>query len=106
MLFIHKIETDPELAKNTKLQGLLKQFKDVFPENLSAGLPPAREVNHHIDLVPGSTLPSRPTYRLSQSELKELKAQLEEYVEKGFIQPSKSPYGAPVIFVKKKEGTL
>jgi len=65
MQFIHKIETDQQPAKNAKLQGLLKQFVDVFPKDLPAGLPPVREIDHHIDLTPGSVLPSRPTYRLS-----------------------------------------
>jgi hypothetical protein len=87
-------------------QQLLKSFRDVFPEELPAGLPPSREVDHKIELVAGSTPPSRPTFRLSEKELVELKKQLEELVKAGFIQPSKSPFGAPILFVKKKDGTM
>jgi hypothetical protein len=85
---------------------MLAGFRDVFPEELPAGLPPSREVDHRIELVPGSTPPSRPTIRLSASEMDELKKQLEELVKSGFIQPSKSPFGAPILFVKKKDGTM
>jgi hypothetical protein len=83
----------------------LSTFKDVFPDDLPSGLPPSREVDHKIELVAGATPQSRPTFRLSASELAELKSQLEGLVKAGFVQPSKSPYGAPVLFVKKKDGT-
>jgi hypothetical protein len=85
---------------------VLGHFKDVFPDELPAGLPPSREVDHRIELVPGATPPSRPTFRLSEKELGELKKQLEELTKSGFIQPSKSPFGAPILFVKKKDGTM
>lgn len=84
----------------------LAAFRDVFPEELPAGLPPKREVDHRIELVPGSSPPSRPTIRLSAPEMDELKKQLAELVKSGFIQPSKSPFGAPILFVKKKDGTM
>jgi hypothetical protein len=87
-------------------QQVLKLFRDVFPDELPAGLPPSREVDHRIELVPGATPPSRPTFRLSEKELVELKKQLEELVKAGFIRPSKSPFGAPILFVKKKDGTM
>jgi hypothetical protein len=83
----------------------LASFQDVFPADLPAGLPPSREVDHKIELVAGATPQSRPTFRLSASELAELKSQLEGLVKAGFVQPSKSPYGAPILFVKKKDGT-
>jgi hypothetical protein len=98
---IHR-KVDP----STVSQRVLSQFKDVFPEELPPGLPPEREVDHRIELVPGSTPPSRPTFRLSASELVELKKQLEELTKAGFIRPSKSPFGAPILFVKKKDGTM
>lgn len=85
---------------------VLADFADVLPAELPGGLPPSRGVEHTIELTPGATAPSKPTYRQSAKELSELKAQLEEMVEKGFIRPSKSPYGAPVLFVKKKDGGL
>jgi hypothetical protein len=85
---------------------LLARYRDVFPEELPSGLPPSREVDHKIELTPGSVPPSRPIIRLSATELDELKKQLEELVKAGFIQPSKSPFGAPILFVKKKDGTM
>ena len=69
--------------------------------------PHARDVDHRIELVPGSSPTSRSTYRMSPTELDELKKQLQELADAaGFIQPSKSPFGAPVLFVKKKDGTM
>ena len=85
---------------------VLEEYRDVFPEQLPPGLPPQREVDHRIELVPGSSPPSRPVHRMSPTELDELKKQLDELTEAGFIQPSKSPFGAPVLFVKKKDGTM
>lgn len=84
----------------------LAAYRDVFPDALPDGLPPSREVDHRIELVPGSSPPSRPTIRLSATELAELKKQLIELEAAGFIRPSKSPFGAPILFVKKKDGTM
>jgi hypothetical protein len=84
---------------------VIAKYRDVFPEALPEGLPPSREVDFGIELLPGSSPPSRPTFRQSASELDELKTQLAELTKSGFIQPSKSPFGAPVLFVKKKDGT-
>ncbi|KAG8495695.1 hypothetical protein CXB51_013504 [Gossypium anomalum] len=81
------------------------EFSDVFPEELP-GLPPEREVEFSIDLIPGTTPISIAPYRMAPTELKELKTQLQELVDRGFIQPSHSPWGAPVLFVKKKDGSL
>jgi len=84
----------------------LAAYRDVFPDALPDGLPPSREVDHRIELVPGSSPQSRPTIRLSATELVELKKQLVELEAAGFIRPSKSPFGAPILFVKKKDGTM
>ena len=73
-----------------------------FPNDI-AGLPPEREVESTIDLIPGTKPISIPPYRMAPAELRELKAQLEELLSKGFIRPSISPWGAPVLFVKKKK---
>ena len=73
-----------------------------FPDDI-AGLPLEREVEFTIDLIPGTEPISIPPYRMAPVELRELKAQLEELLSKGFIRPSISPWGAPVLFVKKKE---
>ena len=82
-----------------------REFLDVFSDDIAA-LPPEREVEFTIDLIPGTEPLSIPPYRMAPAELRELKAQLEELLSKGFIRPSISPWGAPVLFVKKKDGSL
>ena len=77
-------------------------YLDVFQEELS-GLPPQREIEFAIDVVPGATPASITSYRMAPVELKELKLQLQELLEKGFIHLSVSPWGAPMLFVKKKD---
>ena len=84
---------------------IVKEFLDVFPNDIS-GLPPDKEVEFTIDLILGTEPISIPPYRMSPVELRELKAQLEELLSKEFIRPSISPWGAPVFFVKKKDGSL
>ena len=87
------------------LRKLLLSYRDVFPVALPAGLPPSREVDHAIELELGAPPASRPTYRMSFLELEELEKQLKEYSDNGWIRPSQSPYGAPILFVKKKDGS-
>ncbi|GKV11419.1 hypothetical protein SLEP1_g22680 [Rubroshorea leprosula] len=84
---------------------VVREFPDVFSEDLP-GLPPDRKVEFAIDLVPGTGPISKAPYRMAPAELKELKVQLEELLEKGFIRPSVSPWGALVLFVKKKDGSM
>ncbi|GKB54390.1 putative nucleotidyltransferase, ribonuclease H [Tanacetum coccineum] len=84
---------------------VIRNFPEVFPEEL-IGLPPPRQVEFRIDLVPGAAPVVRAQYRLAPSEMKELSVQLQELLEKGFIHPSSSPWGAPVLFVKKKDGSF
>ena len=78
---------------------------DVFPQELPR-LPPSREVDFTIELTPGAAPISLSPYRMAPAELSELKVQLQELLDKGFIRASVSPWGAPVLFVKKKDGTL
>ncbi|GKB76077.1 putative reverse transcriptase domain-containing protein [Tanacetum coccineum] len=80
-------------------------FPEVFPKDLS-GLPPTRQVEFQIDLVLGAAPVACAPYRLAPSELQELSTQLQELSDKGFIRPSSSPWGVPVLFVKKKDGTF
>ncbi|XP_074277131.1 uncharacterized protein LOC141600780 [Silene latifolia] len=100
-----------DISKPSKLEPnitnipVVKEFSDVFPEEIS-GIPPYREVEFTIELVPGSTPISKAPYRMAPAELKELKKQLDELLEKGYIKPSTLPWGAPVLFVKKKDGSL
>ncbi|KAL0551796.1 hypothetical protein IC582_010885 [Cucumis melo] len=84
---------------------VVRDYPDVFPEELP-GLPPHREVEFAIKLEPGTVPISRAPYRMAPAELKELKVQLQELLDKGFIRPSVSPWGAPVLFVKKKDGSM
>ena len=81
------------------------EFSDVFPIDLP-GLPPNRELKFGIEVLPGSTPIFILSYKMAPMELKELKIQLQDLIDKGFIRPSASPWGAPVLFVKKKDGTL
>ena len=83
---------------------VVRDFLDVFPDDL-LDLPPEREIDFPIDLVPGTAPISLPPYRMTPIELKELKTQLQELVDRGFIRPSISPWGTPVLFVKKKDDT-
>ncbi|GJR85541.1 putative reverse transcriptase domain-containing protein [Tanacetum coccineum] len=84
---------------------IVRDFTDVFLEDLS-GLPPQRQVEFRIDLIPGATLVAKSPYRLEPSKMQELSEQLQELQDKGFIRPSHSPWGASVLFVKKKDGSM
>ncbi|WMV43384.1 hypothetical protein MTR67_036769 [Solanum verrucosum] len=84
---------------------VVNEFPEVFPEDLP-GVPPEREINFGIDLLPDTQPISIPPYRMAPAELKELKEQLKDLLDKGFIRPSISPWGALVLFVKKKDGSL
>jgi hypothetical protein len=81
------------------------EFPDVFPEDLP-GLPLGRDIEFVIELKPGTAPISRRSYRMPSNELAEIKTQLQDLLEKGFIRPSSSPWGCPAIFVKKKDQTL
>lgn len=93
--------------KTTTLDHLpvIKEFTDVFPEEIP-GLPPKRDIDFTIELIPGASPVSRTAYRMSVPELTELKMQLQELLDKNYIHPSVSPWGALVLFVRKKDGTL
>nr|GFA80805.1 retrotransposon protein, putative, Ty3-gypsy subclass [Tanacetum cinerariifolium] len=84
---------------------IVQNFSEVFPEDL-LGLPLTRPMEYKFDLVPGAAPVARVPYQLAHSEMKELAEQLKELSDKGFIRPSSSPWGAPVLFVKKKDGSF
>ncbi|GJZ65807.1 reverse transcriptase domain-containing protein [Tanacetum coccineum] len=90
-------EDEPKLSDIS----VVREFEDVFPEDLS-GLPPQRQVEFRIDLVPGATPIAKSPYRLALLEMQEFSRQLQELQDKGFIRPSHSPWGSPVLFVKKR----
>ncbi|KAJ9544945.1 hypothetical protein OSB04_024652 [Centaurea solstitialis] len=103
---VYLINDQGESKKKTvKDVPVVCEFPDVFPEDLP-GIPPERQVEFRIDLVPGAAPVAKTPYRLAPPEMQELSNQLEELIEKGFIWPSSSPWGAPILFVKKKDGTL
>ncbi|XP_070033048.1 uncharacterized protein [Nicotiana tomentosiformis] len=84
---------------------VVNEFPAVFPDEL-LGILPDREIDFGIDMMPNTYLISIPPYRMAPTELKELKEQLRDLLEKGFIRPSVSLWGAPVLFVRKKDGSL
>ena len=84
---------------------MVQDFLNVFPEDLIE-LPPNRGVEFTIKMVPGTVPISKAPYKMALVELKELKEQLQELLDKCFIRPSVSPWGAPVLFIKKKDGSL
>ena len=84
---------------------VVRDYPEVFPEELP-GLPPIREIEFGIDLIPGSHPLSKAPYSMAPTELEELRKQLEELIEKGFVRPSISPWGAPMLFVKKKNDSM
>jgi hypothetical protein len=88
------------------IKQVLKEFLDVMPEELPDELPPRRQVDHAIEVMLGVAPLAKAPYRINHEKLRELKVQFEELLAKGYIKPSKSPYGAPVLFVHKNDGTL
>ncbi|GJY22427.1 putative reverse transcriptase domain-containing protein [Tanacetum coccineum] len=104
-LFVaHVTEKEPK-EKRLEDVPIIGDFPEVFPDDLP-GLPPPRQVEFRIELVPGVAPVVSAPYHLAPSELKELSSQLKELSKKGFIRPSSSPWGAPVLFVKKKDGSF
>ncbi|BBN69094.1 hypothetical protein Prudu_743S000300 [Prunus dulcis] len=84
------------------VEAILKEFADVMPKELPKTLPPRREVDHAIELEPGAKPPAKAPYAMAPPELEELRKQLKQLLDAGYIQPSKAPYGAPVLFQKKR----
>jgi hypothetical protein len=96
---LNQLDVAPTMDART-----VSEFLDVFPEELP-GMPPDREIEFVIELVPGTARIFKRPYRMAANQLAELKEQLQELLHKGYIYPSASPWGAPVIFVPKKDGT-
>ncbi|GKD99077.1 putative reverse transcriptase domain-containing protein, partial [Tanacetum coccineum] len=94
-------------AKEQKLKDIavVRKFSEVFPDDLS-GLPPLREIEFRIELIPRTIQVAKSPYRLAPSEMEELASQLKELQDKGFIRPSSSPWGASILFVKKRNGSF
>jgi hypothetical protein len=100
----HHLSVDDKESNPIEAIRIVSEFPDVFPEELP-GMPPERKVEFAIELIPGTAPISKRAYRVSGPELVELKKQIDELLEKGYIRPSTSPWAAPVLFVEKKDGT-
>ncbi|RYA56201.1 hypothetical protein DD596_25565, partial [Enterobacter cloacae complex sp. 4DZ3-28B] len=114
MIFVKDSQNEPNaLAKENKSNqkelessNFLKGFQDVFIDDIPCELPPKRgNDDHAIELLPGSSPPNKPPYRVSQAQQEEIMRQVHELVEKGMVRPSSSPICSPVLLVQKKDGT-
>ena len=103
---IKKVSDEEVQSVTSTPQWIQREYKEIFRDELSSELPSARIVNHQISLKPDTSPPFKGIFRLSQLELRELKQQLNQLLENGKISPSTSPYGASVLFVKKKDESL
>jgi hypothetical protein len=100
----HQMVIDSKESDSLDIIKVVSEFPDVFPKDLP-GMPPERKVEFAIELLPGTAPISKRAYRVSGPELVELKKQIDELSEKGYIRPSTSPWAAPILFVEKKDGT-
>jgi hypothetical protein len=102
--YLAYVQAKPEVRVKLEDIPVVRNYPDVFSE--ITGLPPDQEVEFSIDLIPGTQPIHKAPYRMAPTELRELKEQLQELLDRGFILPSVSPWGAPVLFVKKKDGSI
>ena len=103
----HLVHVKDSSSETPSLESVLvvNKYSDVFPEDL-LGIPPKREIDFNIDLLPDTQPIFIPPYRMTPVELRELKEQLKDLLDKEFIRRSVSPWGALVLFVRKKDGSL
>ncbi|XP_022972954.1 uncharacterized protein LOC111471473 [Cucurbita maxima] len=100
-----EVTTNEETVPN-EINEVLNDYADIMPESLPQTLPPRQGIDHEIELIPGVKPPAKNAYQMAPPELAELRKQLDELLKAGFIRPEKAPYGALVLFQKKKDGTL
>ena len=105
MDWLASLTLEDEGRRDLSLPRVVCGYEDVFSDELS-GLPPHRDVDSIIKLHPGTSPISMTSHRMAPVKLQELKVQLQELLDKGFIRPSTSPWGAPILFAKKKDKTL
>ncbi|TYK22097.1 reverse transcriptase [Cucumis melo var. makuwa] len=102
---LNSSENSGETVPN-EIVRVLEKYRDVMPDSLPKSLPPRRMIDHEIELVSGEKPPAKNAYRMAPPELTELRKQLDELLNARFIRPAKASYGAPVLFQKKKDGSL
>ena len=106
MIFAQESKKHELSIEQKDQQQFLNSFKDCFADEIPKELPPTRgEDDHKIELIPGSSPPNRPPYRVSYAQQEEILTQVNELVEKGLVRPSSSPFCSPVFLVQKKDGS-
>lgn len=93
-----------KLELPTKIQELLEEFKDIVVDNLPDKLPPKQSISHHIDFIPGASLPNKAAYRMSPKDNEEIRKQVQELLDKGLVKESLSPFAVPTVLAPKKGG--
>ena len=104
IFFAYILDTRVETTTDLDSVSVVQEFRDVFPEELP-GVPPERQMEFRIDLVPGATPIAKVPYRIAPPEIQELSTQLQDLLDRGFIHPSSFPWGALILFMKKKDGS-
>ena len=104
LVVVEETESKREILQKVRL--ILEEFVDVVPDEIPHGLPSMRDIQHQIDLIPGSVFPNKPAYRMSPNKHEELKRQVDDLLDKRLIQESKSPCTVPALLVPKKGRSL